>query len=164
MKTLYITRHAKSSWKYPDLQDIERPLKRRGRQGAELIAEQLRKEHILPEHFLSSPAVRAFETAKIFAKILGYPKNKIEVNTSIYGATTEELHTLILGLDNQYSSAILFGHDPALCNFVAFLTRQQYEKIPTSAVIAIEFQANTWNQIQPHSGRVKFFIYPKMFN
>jgi phosphohistidine phosphatase len=163
MKTLYITRHAKSSWKHLELKDIERPLKRKGKQDAELIAERLRKDHIHPEYFLSSPAVRAHETAKIFSKILDYPKNKIEINSSIYGATNEELHTLILGIDNQFNSVILFGHDPALCNFVTFLTKQRYEKIPTSGVVAIEFQADNWNQIQPHSGKVQFFIYPKMF-
>jgi phosphohistidine phosphatase len=163
MKTLYLTRHAKSSWKDADLKDIERPLKASGRKDAELIAEQLRKDKVHPEYFLSSPAVRAYATAKIFAKFLEFPKDKIDINASIYSSSVEELHTLVLGLDNQYHTAILFGHDPTLCNYVSFLTKQQYEKIPTSGVVAIEFQAEHWRNIEPHSGRVKLFIYPKMF-
>lgn len=163
MKTLFLARHAKSSWKYPELQDIERPLKRRGRHDAELIAERLRKEGVRPEYFISSPAVRAYETAKIFAKILDYPKSQIAISSSVYNASVQELHTLILGIDNALQSAIIFGHDPALCHFTAFLTRQHYEKIPTSGVVAIEFQAESWNMIQPHSGKVQFIIYPKMF-
>jgi len=164
MKTLYIVRHAKSSWKNADLKDIERPLKASGKKDAELVAEQLRKDKIHPEYFLSSPAVRAYATAKIFAKILEFPKDKIEINTSVYGSSVEELHTLILGMDNQYHSLMLFGHDPTLCNFVSFLTKQHYEKVPTSGVVAIQFHADNWNEIQPQSGKVKFFIYPKMFS
>jgi phosphohistidine phosphatase len=164
MKTLYIVRHAKSSWKFTDLQDIERPLKRKGKQDAEMMAKHLRKDNIYPEYFLSSPAVRAHETAKIFSKILEYPKNNIEINSSVYNSSVEELHTLILGLDNNFNSTILFGHDPTLCNLAAFLTKQQYEKIPTSGIVAVEFQTDNWNKIQPHNGRVRFFICPKMFS
>jgi phosphohistidine phosphatase len=162
MKTLFIIRHAKSSWKNADLKDIERPLKRSGKEDALMVAERLR--NIMPDCIISSPAVRAYETAKIFAKIIGFQKSKIEINPSVYGSTTEELHTIVLNLNNQYQSVMLFGHDPALCNFVSFLTKQQYEKIPTSGVIAVEFQADGWNKIQPQSGRMRFFIYPKMFS
>src|SRR5690606_40905798 len=117
-------------------------------ENAELMAEQLRKEKIKPEHFLSSPAVRAFETAKLFAKILEYPIENIEINTSIYSSSVGELHTLLLCLDNKLSSAILFGHDPTLTNFTGFLTKQVYEKIPTSGIVAIDFSVNHWNMIQ----------------
>ncbi len=163
MKTLYLVRHAKSSWKFTDLQDIDRPLKRKGIQDAFLIAEKLAAQQILPQHFLSSPAVRAFETAKIFSDTLSYAKEKIEINTSVYNATVEELQTLLLNMDNAYNAIMIFGHDPSLTNFVAFLTKQSYEKIPTSGVVAIHFEIDNWNKISEQSGKIDFFIYPKMF-
>ena len=163
MKTLYIVRHAKSSWKFIDLQDIDRPLKRKGIQDAFLIAEKLSEQKITPQHVLSSPAVRAYETAKIFCNALSFNKENVEINSSIYNEAVEELQTILLNIDNKLNSVMLFGHDPGLTNFVAYLTKQSYEKIPTSGVVAIQFEVDSWNKISEHSGKIDFFIYPKMF-
>jgi phosphohistidine phosphatase len=163
MKTLYIVRHAKSSWKFIDLQDIDRPLKRKGIQDAFLISEKLSEQKIAPQHVLSSPAVRAYETAKIFCNALSFNKENVEINSSIYNAAVEELQTLLLNIDNKLNSVMMFGHDPGLTNFVAYLTKQLYEKIPTSGVVAIQFEVDSWNKISEHSGKIEFFIYPKMF-
>lgn len=163
MKTLYIVRHAKSSWKDAELKDFERPLKRKGVQDAFLIAEKLSELNIAPQHVLSSPAVRAYETAKIFCNTLSFSKENIETNSSIYNAALEELQTILLNIDNKLNAVMLFGHDPGLTNFVAYLTKQSYEKIPTSGVVAIQFETDQWNKIEEHSGKITFFIYPKMF-
>jgi phosphohistidine phosphatase len=163
MKTLYIVRHAKSSWKFIDLQDIDRPLKRKGTQDAFLIAEKLSEQKIAPQHVLSSPAVRAYETAKIFCNALSFNKENVEINSSIYNAAVEELQTILLNIDNKLNSVMLFGHDPGLTNFVAYLTKQSYEKIPTSGVVSIQFEVDSWNKISEHSGKIDFLIYPKMF-
>jgi phosphohistidine phosphatase len=163
MKTLYIVRHAKSSWKDAELKDFERPLKRRGVRDAFLIAEKLSELNITPQHVLSSPSVRAYETAKIFCNTLSFSKENIETNSSIYNATLEELQTILLNIDNKLNAVMMFGHDPGLTNFVAYLTKQSYEKIPTSGVVAIQFETDQWNKIEEHSGKIVFFIYPKMF-
>jgi phosphohistidine phosphatase len=163
MKTLYIIRHAKSSWKYTELQDIERPLKKRGKEDAELMAEQLRKLNEHPQHFISSQAVRALDTAKIFSKILEVDVASIEINTSIYNSSTRELHTIVLNTKNDITALALVGHEPTLPQFTTFLTKQVYEKIPTSGIVAIEFAVEHWTEIKEHTGKIKFFIYPKMF-
>ena len=41
-------RHAKSSWKYPDLSDHERPLKKRGRKASVKIAKELIRLEWIP--------------------------------------------------------------------------------------------------------------------
>ncbi|TDA89313.1 histidine phosphatase family protein, partial [Halomonas marinisediminis] len=67
MKTLYIVRHAKSSWTYPSIKDIDRPLKERGINDAYLISEVLLKKIKCPDVFLSSCANRALHTGMIFS-------------------------------------------------------------------------------------------------
>jgi phosphohistidine phosphatase len=47
-KRLYLLRHAKSSWKHPELADHERPLAGRGRRAATAIARHLYKHQIAP--------------------------------------------------------------------------------------------------------------------
>ena len=68
MKTLYIVRHAKSSWKNPGLADIDRPLNKRGKGDAPLMGKVLRKAGVEPDLILSSPANRAITTAEVIAK------------------------------------------------------------------------------------------------
>ena len=62
MKTIYIVRHAKSSWEYEGIKDIDRPLKKRGINDAYLISNVLQKKIACPDVFVSSCANRAFHT------------------------------------------------------------------------------------------------------
>ena len=67
MKTIYLVRHAKSSWNYPELDDFERPLNKRGRRSALLMGAILNKRKAAPDLVISSPANRAAMTARCSA-------------------------------------------------------------------------------------------------
>ena len=71
MKTLYLLRHAKSSWDDPDLADFDRPLNHRGRTAAPFMGETVSRYGLQPDLVLSSPAVRAKETAALMKKAAG---------------------------------------------------------------------------------------------
>lgn len=163
MKTLYLVRHAKSSWRHRELRDHERPLKKRGINDANLIATHLMEKLVQPDVLVSSPARRAQQTAKIFAGVLQYPEDQIITNRSIYSSTSHELMAVVLGLSDEYDSAMLFGHDPSLANLASSLTNKVFEKISTSGVVAISFPVDKWEGITYHSGAIQFSIYPKMF-
>lgn len=77
MKQLFIVRHAKSSWDYPLLDDNERPLNKRGARDVPIMGEFLKERISCPANFISSPAVRAFDTAIGFAEEFGYPTSQI---------------------------------------------------------------------------------------
>ena len=114
MKTLYLIRHAKSSWKHPELTDFERPLNKRGRSDAPKMGRLLEKRKIIPDVFISSPAIRAAMTARIIADKLNYPLSDIQYADQIYEANAQELYDIIAGTDDQYSSAMLVGHNPGM--------------------------------------------------
>ena len=59
MKTLYLVRHAKSSWDDPGMPDRDRPLEERGERDAAKMGERWSRRHVKPQLILSSPAVRA---------------------------------------------------------------------------------------------------------
>src|SRR5690606_41986036 len=84
MKHLYIVRHAKSSWDDLSLQDTHRPLSERGLRDAPRMAKRFKERDVPVGLMISSPAVRALETCRIFAEILGYPQKDIRVERSIY--------------------------------------------------------------------------------
>ncbi len=84
MKTLYIVRHAKSSWNKVDMPDEKRPLMEKGKKRTKKVIDYLLANHIKVDYIISSHAVRAHETAKILAHALKYPIENIKIDSNIY--------------------------------------------------------------------------------
>ena len=72
-KVLYIVRHAKSSWDYDNMADVDRPLKVKGIKTAYEIARNIKLKNNLPDLIISSPANRALHTAMILARVFDTP-------------------------------------------------------------------------------------------
>ena len=162
MKTLYLARHAKSSWKHPELSDIERPLNKRGKRDAPFVGNLLKEKGVIPDKLISSPAARAKKTAVFIAEIISYPKNKILIDENIYEASSTELINIIQGFDDKYNSVMMFGHNPGFTMVNNYLTDSFIDNIPTCGVVGIRFNSS-WKKIEGTSGKAFFFIYPKLF-
>ena len=93
MKSLLILRHAKSSWKHPELSDHNRPLSKRGKNDAPRMGNLLKKEKLIPDMIISSTAIRAHLTAEAVAKACGY-KAEVTLNRSLYAAGPEAYQTV----------------------------------------------------------------------
>ena len=162
MKTLYLARHAKSSWKNPELSDIERPLNKRGKRDAPYIGNLLNEKDVKPDILISSPAVRARRTAVTIAEIIDYPKSKIIIDDNIYESSSAGLLNIIKGFHDKYNSVMMFGHNPAFTMLNNYLTDSHIDNIPTCGVVGIQFNSS-WKKIGSKSGKAFFFIYPKLF-
>jgi phosphohistidine phosphatase len=162
MKTLYLVRHAKSSWKNLNLTDKERPLNKRGKRDAPFMGIKLKEMKLLPELMISSNAVRAKKTAYAIAKEIDYDKDNIVLTDEVYEASTIELLNIIKQLNQEFKSIMMFGHNPALTGFHNYLTDQYIDNIPTCGITGIRFE-NQWADINERSGKFLFFIYPKMY-
>jgi len=159
MKTLFLLRHAKSSWDEPGLTDFDRPLNERGRRTAPFMGELMAAKGFLPSVILSSPAVRAKQTA-ILVKDAGHLDAVIRFEPRIYEATPNDLHEVVSGIDDTYASAMLVGHNPGMEGFLRFLTGQ-LEPMPTAALALIELETNSWSAIHDASGELKTIFRPK---
>src|SRR5947199_872234 len=95
MKTLFLIRHAKSSWTDPALPDKDRPLGNRGRRDAPKMGKRLAKRDVKPDLILSSPARRALKTAEIIAKKLDYKRKNIVVEDRLYSGAVHDLLNVI---------------------------------------------------------------------
>ena len=163
MKILYLVRHAKSSWKYPNLDDFERPLNKRGRKTAPLMGSILKKLAAKPDLVVSSPAVRASMTARIISDQMDYPLEKIQYDESVYAASENELLHIIAEIDDQVTKAMLIGHNPGLTSLANLVGDSPISNIPTSGVCCIELSISSWKEIWKHRGKVKFFEFPKKY-
>ena len=161
MKTIYFLRHAKSSWKYPDLDDFERPLNKRGRKNAPFMGRILKKLKVAPDLVLSSPANRAATTARMIAAKIRYPLEKIRYSESIYEFSENALIAVIKQIDDGVNTAMIVGHNPATNGLANYIGDQPIGNIPTSGVCCIELDISSWANISEHCGKLKFFEFPK---
>jgi len=161
MKTLYLIRHAKSSWDFPDLTDEERPLNKRGKRDAPDMGQRLAEKGLFPDLMLSSPANRALTTCKVIADKLGYPEEAIETDERIYLANTHELLSIVRGIDNTWNTIYLFGHNPGFTDFANALTGSTILNVPTCGVFACSFDVKEWKHIKLGLGKRIFYDFPK---
>jgi phosphohistidine phosphatase len=162
LKTLYLIRHAKSGWSIEDQPDADRPLNERGYKDAHLVSEYLHKEEVKPDVIISSPAVRAMTTALIFAGKLHYPKEALLLNEDLYDTDKEKYLSTIHSIDDRYSKAMLFGHNPIITETSHYLAEKAIEEMPTCCVIALTFEADLWHKIAKKSGLLDFFLSSAM--
>jgi len=148
MKTIYIVRHAKSSWEYQGIDDIDRPLKKRGIKDAYRVSSILRDKINKPDIFITSSATRALSTAVIFSNVFAYPLSNLQIKKSLYSFSDGYLVKTIKALDDEFDSAIIFSHDHGINDFVNKYGDEVILHVPTCGVIAIEFKNKHWKSIK----------------
>lgn len=161
LKRLYLIRHAKSSWKNPDLADFERPLNKRGKGDVPYMGERLNQYKVKPDLIISSPAKRALKTAQIMAKKINFPRGKIIADESIYGGDISVLLRVIRNIDNSFKQVMLFGHNPDFSILAEYLTNYQVKNIPTCGIFCLDLNIDSWKEISSGKGVFVFFDYPK---
>ena len=164
MKTLYIIRHAKSSWDLPGLTDFDRPLNERGKRDAPRMGKRLKEKRIVPDLMLSSPAKRALSTCKRIAEALDYSPDKIKTERSLYHADEDEILSVIRSVNDKHDVLMVFGHNPGLTDFTNQLSHEgalKIDNIPTCGVVAFQCDIESWKRIDFGKGKLLFFDYPK---
>ena len=162
MKYVYFVRHAKSSWKDLQLSDHDRPLNKRGKKDAPFMGDLIRSKNVMPELLLSSTAKRAFSTAKHFSKSLAFDKEDIVKQRSLYHSDESTLLSTLHNLLDEYTSVMLFIHNPGITDIVNYCTKANLFNIPTAAVAGIQFEVNHWDEID-QNGTMFLYEYPKKY-
>ncbi len=163
MKTLYLIRHAKSSWKDLNAPDHKRKLNERGKRDAPFMGELLHKKGVQPDIIVSSYAVRALTTAKIIAKAVGYAESDIDVRQEVYLASFQTLMNIVRHLNNKANIAFLFGHNPDFTAFANTFSDEYIPNVPTCGIVEIRFDVQQWSDITSDNGQVISFEFPKKY-
>ncbi len=161
MKLLTIVRHAKSSWKQMELDDFARPLNKRGKRDATDMGKRLAAIEFTPDVLISSPAKRAQSTAKRMAREFGYAKARIELDRHIYHATREQLLQVVESLGDSIQHAALVGHNPGFTELSSFLSKENVGDLPTCAVVRLQLEITSWQEVGRKCGALIDFDYPK---
>jgi phosphohistidine phosphatase len=161
MKTLTLVRHAKSSWKDTSLADRDRPLNKRGNRDAPEMGRRIAAAGIRPSLIVSSPAVRAWTTAKVIAKELGYPREFLQRDDALYLASVDEILDVIAAQDTGFNSLMLVGHNPGFTDFANYLVPGITNNVPTAGVISVELDSEEWSLYDKPAVELLLYDFPK---
>ena len=166
MHSLYLIRHAKSSWSDPTLPDQERPLARRGRRDAKRIARHLLRLGIMPELVLCSPAQRTRETLELVRPALGTTAT-VRLEAELYAASAETLLERLRAVPEEVASVMLIGHNPGLHDLALLLASAGTElerleaKFPTAALATLTLPRATWRRLSQADAVLAAYVVPK---
>lgn len=163
MKTVFLVRHAKSSWAHPELSDIERPLNPRGLRDAPFMAGMLKKKGVEPDAIFSSPAVRAITTATFFKNAFGMDGEDVHLRDEIYEAIPQTIVRLIQLLPENLNTVMLFGHNPTFTGVANLFSERYIGNVPTCGIVHLETAAKNWSSFDESNTRLVAYHYPKQY-
>lgn len=161
MKSLFIIRHAKSSWDLSTPNDFDRTLNDRGKKNAPEMAKRLLEKNIKIDLFVSSPAKRAKKTAELFIKEFKRKEGEILFIPGLYHAPVAVFMDVIRELDNALDNVAIFSHNPGITEFINKLTEVKIDNMPTCGVFAISVDVTNWKDFITAKKEFLFFDYPK---
>ena len=145
MKTLLLMRHGKSSWKDDNLEDHQRPLKKRGRKDTASIAKEIRKQDLVPDLILSSTATRARETVEILIKELAYNKPVIFLDQLYMGEPRDVIKALKKSTHDE-AIVMIVAHNPGLEAYLQIVDGE-IESLPTAGLGYLMLALDDWKDI-----------------
>ena len=162
MKTLFLIRHAKSSWKTLNISDKDRPLNKRGMKDAPEMAQRLLEKGFTIDTIICSSANRTLSTAQLFAKVFHLKQEQMEIKPELYDSEAKVYYRLISQIENTKKSVAIIGHNPEISDFVNSLNSVTIDNIPTCGIVAIEIEGEDWSQFESASKSFLFFDFPKL--
>lgn len=170
MKSLTILRHAKSGWDVPVDRDFDRPINARGRRGAALMGEFWRRQDWPLDWIIASPAVRVTETLDLFLPAAGLGTLEPHWERRVYLASAATLLDVVREAGALGDHLMLVGHNPGLEDLAMMLVPFDAdnvarvaleEKLPTAAMVRIEFAIDDWHHLREGSGSLSAFVRPR---
>lgn len=162
MKTLYLVRHAKTEKIAPQQRDFDRKLLPKGIEVAHRMAKQFQQTYKAPKILLTSAALRARETAEIFAQEFEFPQKQILVYPELYEVTLENLIEFFQIFEPEWDRIMLFGHNPVLEEALPFLIKNASSLSMSPGTIAgILLNVQSWSDRLRGKGELLCFYDPK---
>ena len=161
MKRLLLMRHAKSSWDYPELDDIDRPLNKRGAKSSTMIGREIARLKWSPQLVLSSNSIRTQQTWQLVSKEL--PNQPLVFFLpSLYHSGIGRIQAALEFIHPQTETILLLGHNPGWTQAHEWLTGT-YVEFKTASIAFMQCQLPTWQEaIQtPGSWECQHMLHPR---
>jgi phosphohistidine phosphatase len=148
VRLLTLVRHASAGWPHSAGRDFDRPLTPEGESEAAAMGQKLSREGFAPDRLLCSSAERAHRTCEILAAEIGFPHPRIELLDRLYGASLQELLTVVRATDAGCRHLMLVAHNPGIGEFAHRLGARRPSGMPTCAVGRFELAVESWDEVE----------------
>ena len=168
-KILGLLRHAKSDWDDMARSDFDRELNDRGRRGAKLIGDHIRKHNVAWDMLIASPAARVKATLES-----ALPDLLPEYDKRLYLASSD---TILEAVQDHASrtatepdAILISAHNPGLQEVLLDLVSPSREndlfneaavKFPTATFAVLECNIDSWADLKNHCGELKHLARPR---
>jgi phosphohistidine phosphatase len=165
MHTLYLLRHAKSSWDDPGRPDRDRPLAPRGVRAGERMARHLSEAGVTPQLVLCSAAVRARQTLELVRPALGGAEVRME--DDLYAAPAGQLLARLHAVPEAVADVLLVGHNPGLQDLALELAArgaalpELAAKFPTGALATLRIRDAAWAELDDGDAELTALAVPR---
>ena len=154
MKYLYVMRHGAAVGSSFDLDDYDRGLSESGSKKVREVAQRFAQKAEIIDLLVSSPARRAFDTAKLWALHSGMAVQTVQTDSKIYRAKPNDLLKLITSIDEGVGSLMLIGHNPAITDLVSDLVGGRTTSIPTSGIVRLLLPIVDWCEVECEKAQI----------
>ena len=150
-RELLLLRNGKS-YSATGLGDYQRPLKDRGKRGAQRMAIWLQQQGLVPDHVVASPAERALVTAEKTCKAMGIGSKIIQKEKRVYAARLDDLLDTLKNCPKKAKRVMLVGHNPGLEELLLYLAGsseklpEESKLLPTATLVRLIMPAN-WKKL-----------------
>lgn len=166
MLTLYVMRHAKSSWAVPGARDFDRELNDRGRSDLEKLGRAMSERGYSPGHVLCSAATRTRQTFDYIKEALD-PEPGVTFTERLYSSGLDDYLKLVQDVSG-FESVMLIGHNPMCATLAVSLAGDGDDellesiayKYPTGTISVLNFDVENWSQVENRSGLLVDVIIP----
>jgi phosphohistidine phosphatase len=163
-----LLRHAKSDWSELGARDHERTLAARGREAAPQLGAYMAGHGLLPDRVVCSTAIRARETWDLVAAALPGHR-QVVYDERLYAAEADGILAVARDTPDAVQSLLLVGHNPGLKDFAEWMIAggdagargRLSQKLPTGALVVIDFPIDAWHRLQPAAGRIDRLVTPR---
>lgn len=157
-RQLLLLRHGKSDWS-AEVKDFDRPLKSRGKRGAQSMGVWLLQQAMIPDYIVSSPAERASNTAAKLAKAMGLTTKHIHYDPRIYQASVDDLKAVLAACPTYAKKVLLVGHNPDLEQLLHYLhdgaiAIPEDGKLMATATLAVFQMPDNWKNLAKGCARL----------
>lgn len=160
MKTIYLLRHAKSSWDDANIADFDRTLNKRGLKTIPLVAEKIIESRFSIDLIVASPAMRTRQTATL-VKDAAQLKAEIKFDERIYEASPQRLLEVIAEVADDKNNVMIVGHNPGLEGLIKVLSGEVWS-MKTAALAVIESDNKRWSEVAAERSKLRAVISPTL--
>jgi phosphohistidine phosphatase len=163
-RELWLLRHGKAEY-LDGGEDYDRNLKKRGRRDATLIGQWLNENDLHPDVVISSPALRAINTAKIVCDAIGINHQDIRQEKRLYDEGLFRVKSVLADCPAHFNRVLLVGHNPELEKLITCLVYDsqlfEVEKLLPTAALARLGLPDDWSSLNQGSATLLSMTHPK---